>query len=36
MYLLISDLLHGCLFAVVGNSMFYDWRECVMSVPGTT
>ena len=35
MFLSTNDFLPGCLFAVV-IKMFYDWSECVMSVPGTT
>ena len=36
MYLFMNDFLPGCLFAVCNLMMFYDWRERVMSVLGTT
>ena len=33
----MNDFLPGCLVAVIVIlMMFYDWSECVMSVPGTT
>ena len=36
MYLFMNDFLPGCLFAVVILMMFYDWRDCMVSVLGTT
>ena len=37
LYLFMNDFSPGCFFAVVVNlMMFYDWRERVMSVLGTT
>ena len=37
MYLFMNDFLPHCyLFAVCNLIMFYDCRECVMSVLGTT
>ena len=37
LYLFMNDFLPECLFAVVVILlMFYDWRECVMSVLGIT
>ena len=36
MYLLMNDLLLVFFVCCCCNLMFYDWRECVMSVLGTT
>ena len=37
MYLFMNNFLPEYLFAFVCNlMMFYDWRECVMRVLGTT
>ena len=37
-YLVMNDFLPRCLMFAVADflMMFYDWRECVMSVLGTT
>ena len=35
MYLFIKDFLPRCLL-LLKLMMFYDWRECMMNVLGTT